>query len=401
VSARRPALRDFGHEPPPAVLDLLRALANGTPPSAAAVELIGQAARGDADRGVLRLLPMLHDHPAVRSLPKPVQESVRLSHFRTGARFVVLDSAARRLCAAMAREDIPLLFLKGLALASGVYASPAHRPMGDLDLAVPHDRYARAVDVLGATGFSLVVREKTNDTLVAGVSAHAFPFRNDELRTSLDLHYNILNCSLWPDADDRFWQEAVPLGQPGLEPALTLAPEHHVFHACVHGYSRSLLQLSIRWMIDAHLVLVKAGDHFRWELVEQEAQRHRCGPLVAAALGYIATHLGSPVPAKSLDRMAAQPMPPFDVAYFRDRAAFHDRGGLWLRLRIAWNSCQRQAGRRFLTPWPFARLMIRRWGATSPLRLVRSVAEHLRERGYVAAKRRAAVSAKASDEPRP
>ncbi len=393
MSVARLHLRDFGHEPPRQVLDLIRALATGSPPSSGALTLIEQAAHGGTDHGVVRLLPMLHDHPAMTSLPEPTQRVVRRRYLKARARFVALEAAAHRIVEAMESENIPVLFLKGFALASSAYARPAHRPMGDVDMAVPHQHYARSIEILRKVGFSAVVRERSWDTLIAGVGAHALPFINEEARASLDLHHNILNCSVWSGSDDGFWREAVPLGQSGLAPALTLVPEHHVLHACVHGYSRSLLQLSIRWMIDAHLLLAKAPESFRWRLVEEEAQRHRCGPLIAAALGYLADNLGSPVPDEQLDRLAAQPMPGFDMAYFRDNAAFNEKSGFWLRMRVAWNACQRQAGRRFWTPLPFARQMVRRWGVTSPVGLVVSGLGRVRERRYVKEKRRRAITA--------
>jgi hypothetical protein len=393
ITARAPELRDFGHEPEPNVLDILRTLVRGTDLSPGARALVETAARGKGDRGIQRLLPMMHDQPAAQTLGSDTREHLRLHYLKTRARFVVLETVAQRIVAAMTAEDIRVVFLKGFALARDVYASPIHRPMGDLDVAVPPERYADAARVLAAIGFALIEGELARGASVAGVSTHALGFRSEETRVSVDLHHNLLRCSLWSDADAGFWREVVPLRRASIAPALTLAPEHHVFHACMHGYSRSLLQLSIRWMIDAHLVLVKLGDRFRWELIEEEAKRHRCGPLLAATLRYLAQHLDSPVPREWLARLAALPMPRYDIAYFQDAARYHERDSVWLRMRMAWNSSQRQAGRRFWTPLPFAHEIARRWGATSPLRLATIALRRVKEPSDMRARRQIASSA--------
>ncbi len=365
---------DFGQKLDAPVVDLLRALANGTELGPDALALLAQAARGKADRGIVRLLPMAHDHPGTAALPAPVLNAIQLQYIKMRARYVVLEAKALSIAEAMHAEGIPLLFLKGFALASTAYANPVHRPMSDLDLAAPKERYGDAYRVLEGIGFPWVA-QRGRGNAIAGVSTHALSFRNPESRVLLDLHYNILSSSLWPSADDGFWREKQPFAVGGFGGAWTLAPEHHVLHACIHGYRRSSL-LSIRWMMDSHLLIVKAGERFRWELLEEETARHRCGPLMAGALTYLASNLGTPAPREHIERLAAQPMPDFDRAYFREDAAPQDNAGLWRRASIAWNSCQRQVGRRFWTPLPFARQMARRWGVNSPLNMLRVALPH-------------------------
>ena len=58
-----PRLRDFGHEPEPALLDLLRALTGAAPPTATAIALAARAAAGDADKGIQKLLPLVRGNP--------------------------------------------------------------------------------------------------------------------------------------------------------------------------------------------------------------------------------------------------------------------------------------------------------------------------------------------------
>lgn len=395
MTGAAPRLRDFGHEPEPALLDLLRALTGAAPPTAPACELIVAAAAGTADKGIRKLLPLVHGKAElVADLPAGTLTAIEKRYLKARNDFVRLEATARLLADGLAEAGIPALFLKGFALAGAVYPSPAQRPMGDLDLAVPHRNYQQATEILQQLGFVDARPPSSHNRAIAGLSTHAFPFRHEARQVNLDLHYNILNCSLWESADDGFWAAALPLAQPGLDGALTLAPEHHLFHACLHGYSRSLLQLSIRWMLDAHFILARHGDNFRWPLVEAEAQRHRCGPLLAATLGYLADHLACPVPADVLTRLAAPGMPDFDRAFFRQTAELNESADFFRRVRIAWNACQRQAGHRFLTPLPFITQMARRWGVTSPRRLAAEILKHLAEPAFMRKKRALATPGK-------
>lgn len=383
-----PKLRDFGHEPAPDLLDLLRALAGVAPATEAARNLISAAATGHADPGIRKLLSLVRSRAElVASLPAETTAGFEKRYLKSRNDFIRLEATARLLAGGLAEAGIPVLFLKGFPLACRVYPSPAQRPMGDLDLAVPHEHFPRAAETLQHLGFVDARPESSHNRAIPGLSTHAFPFRNEARQVNLDLHYNILNCSLWESADDGFWAEAEPLDQPGFGDALTLAPEHHLFHACLHGYSRSLLQLSIRWMIDAHFILARSGAGFRWSLLEAEATRHRCGPLLAATLGYLAENLACPVPADVLQRLAAQQMPQFDRAFFRHTAELNEAAGFRRRLAIAWNACQRQTGRRFATPLPFIVQMARRWGVNSPGQLAAETLKHLGEPAFMRNKR--------------
>lgn len=381
-------LQDFGDEPAEPVRDLLRTLANGEALSEAAQVLVREAVQGHADRGVLRLLPMLRDHPAAATLPAPIRHGLEPHYRKSAAGFLIRESMMRRILDSLGSADIPVLLLKGFPLACLVYASPAHRPSGDIDFAVPPDRYGDAETCLLALGFQRIEAEGEDSTPMIGLDTHAQGYRHPGARVNVDLHYHIFSGSLWPGADDGFWAAAEPLGAVSLDGALTLAPEHHLVHACLHGYCRSVLQLSIRWMLDAHRLLTSGNRGFRWELVEREARRHRCGPLLGAGLDYLATHLGSPIPAEVIARLAAMPMPSYDRTYFRLSSRRNRETNPWLRLRLMWSSCQRQDNRRFYPPLPFLRTLARRWHCGSLGEVVVGLCKHWREPQWLREKRR-------------
>jgi hypothetical protein len=355
----------FAVQPDAATLALVRAVALSVPLDSAAQAVAVAAAAGQTDRGIARLLALVPQVANAECLPPTTITVCQQIRRQTAARFAVFEQMAQRIAVRFAQQGIPLLLLKGFALALEVYPSVTHRPIGDLDLATPAQDHAAAADCLLALGFVLMLRDGEPKKIHAGVTSHAQEYHHPTARLTVDLHALIVNCSLWPGADQAFWQHAVALERPGFSGTLTLAPEHHLVHACLHGYYPSPLQSSVRWMVDAQRILGRYGDGFRWSLVEDEGQRQRCGPLLAAALTFLHRELECPIPPSVVARLAAQPFPFYDREYFRLLGRSHQKRPWWIRLLSQWYGCQRRMGRSLYSPWRFLEALQVQWGEDS------------------------------------
>jgi len=67
------------------------------------------------------------------------------------ARYIVIEEVSK----VFAKNDIPWLALKGLALSPMIYPSEELRPMRDMDILVPHEKVLLAGDLLREIGFNL------------------------------------------------------------------------------------------------------------------------------------------------------------------------------------------------------------------------------------------------------
>ncbi len=65
-----------------------------------------------------------------------------------------IEATASRAIAALVAADIPVAPIKGFAYAATIYAHPSERPMGDVDLLVPPERFADGCRRLAAAGFA-------------------------------------------------------------------------------------------------------------------------------------------------------------------------------------------------------------------------------------------------------
>lgn len=56
--------------------------------------------------------------------------------------------------------DIPMVLLKGIALAESVYGGIMYRPMSDLDVWVPAEYLAQAIELMVQAGFEQNAKDK-------------------------------------------------------------------------------------------------------------------------------------------------------------------------------------------------------------------------------------------------
>lgn len=215
-----------------------------------------QAATGDAavnwpevleEAGRLRLRSLLHlglaAAPCVRAqVPRAVAESLRRAACAAALRATHLE----RLCATIVAEatpvGIPVLVLKGPALASLVYPSVAVRPMDDVDLLVAEVDRERLAGILRGRGYR-------ND--LRGEEDFLSPSRD----VSIDVHFGLVNTTrvparraLWPVTFDELWARSQVCFLNGI-PVRTLGPLDTILHLAIHAVHHHGLAGAL-WMVD-------------------------------------------------------------------------------------------------------------------------------------------------------
>jgi hypothetical protein len=170
----------------------------------------------------------------------------------------------RRIGRVLATQQIPLMVLKGGALALSVYTDPAMRFMGDLDVLVPPGRAEAALAILLQEGYTPdavggLTRQST------GADSTWVPTMSRLLgRQVMQLEFH------WPDRENvlirqaillpvtRIWQDAMPLDvdhnlyQPSAPMMLT--------HLCLHAaIQHKFTQLGIRQYLDLDRMIAKHG----------------------------------------------------------------------------------------------------------------------------------------------
>jgi hypothetical protein len=218
------------------------------------------------------------------------------------ARNLVIDHHLSCALQALNNAGVPVIVLKGAALATTVYPGIGHRPMGDIDLLVhPQDR-DRACAALEAAGYRFQpepwARFHPFDAGFTGEMA----FRRDG-GVPIELHWQ-LTPGEWiqriADVEtEALWQAAQSLDFDGVR-ALQLSPPDSLIHLCLHLMAHSYVHMVGYRDIT---LLLNHYQPFEWDVFLDRVARFRLRGACYFALEAAASVQGAPVPQKVLNAL--------------------------------------------------------------------------------------------------
>lgn len=193
--------------------------------------------------------------------------------YDTAVRNMLLYGELMRALRALLGAGIPVIVLKGAALADTIYPSIASRPMSDIDLLIRRAERERAVAALEAAGFHSWRFERPRFSPFDIQMTNEIPLRRGE-RHMVELHWEIapiVPLRLAALDNEALWQEARPFAIGGVS-ALQLSTRDTLLHICLHlaghGYLHDNGFQDIRR-------LLQAENPFPWEQFVQRAQQFR------------------------------------------------------------------------------------------------------------------------------
>jgi len=230
------------------------------------------------------------DFPGV---PQPVREQLRRT-FRNNAIWnVLLTQELVRLLTRLGAAGVPVIPLKGIALAESLYGDSALRTCIDLDILI-HPRYAaESLRVLHASGyahrcgtpafFHRLVRHGKDCELRREDAHMVYP---------LEVHFGLI----WGGPVERrlvadIWSNAVPRPFHGA-PACALCPEWEFLHLAEHAARHRLSPL--KWIVDLDWLLVRGA--LDWKNAHEKARRMGWERIVQFSLAACAVLFETPVP---------------------------------------------------------------------------------------------------------
>ena len=173
---------------------------------------------------------------------------------------------------ALEDNGIPLLLLKGAALAHLVYGKPLLRPMRDVDMLVRAGDVNRAADVLKGCGFA--------------VGGPAVPSGHHHIRAlsatvnaatvTIELHHQLLPSTpfLRPIGYDDVYRDAQSFEWSGRE-VRALGREDMLWHVYAHAFAINVTRPAIRLISVADLVALTETwvDEIDWERLGRRYSR--------------------------------------------------------------------------------------------------------------------------------
>ncbi|HEV2235299.1 MAG TPA: nucleotidyltransferase family protein [Ktedonobacterales bacterium] len=255
------------------------------------------------EHGLIPWLAQVMRQSARATSVTPAEDLATLNMLATASalRSDALFAALARALAALAREGIAPIVLKGPALASTIYPTRDLRPFGDLDLLVRKEELDRADAVLRALAYVPYANGPTELEDFHRVYAAA---GRDAV---VELHTDLLQLGLPTACGAALWERAERWEMPEWEqPALLLGREHQLLHLCVHlhlhGYRRLI------WFIDLARLLRVRGTEVRWDDLWALAHADGVTLSVRHALLLARDLLDAPLPAEALRAARVDPL---------------------------------------------------------------------------------------------
>jgi hypothetical protein len=171
------------------------------------------------------------------------------------------------LIKALEAQNIPVISLKGIYLATCIYQNMGERVIGDIDLLVPLDDLSRAVQVIESTGYR---SNPKYDLEFEKKRLHHLPPYFKSKAPVLELHWNILARISHHIDLDGIWERSLPVKIGGSN-ARTLCPEDLLIHLCAHIASH-LYRNATRSLYDIKLVLEHFETQLDWQIVSTRAR---------------------------------------------------------------------------------------------------------------------------------
>jgi hypothetical protein len=248
------------------------------------------------DHGVLPLVTRNLKNLGWPGVPARVRAELEAAAARNAARSALLVRALVRVLRSFGEAGLPVIPLKGMALAESLYGDVTLRVCSDIDVLVPRPAVAQALRLLIADGWrqgEAEVRPADIPILLESDIEYSFVSNSNSMPLLLELHWDI--AWRWrrdSAAVDDLWAEARPQTLWGVE-AYALSREWEILYLAVHAAHHRWA--SLKWLVDVHEACI-AGP-VSWDRLVEKANRFGWGRMLALSLSACHALFSTPIPA--------------------------------------------------------------------------------------------------------
>lgn len=326
-------------------------------------------------------------------VPGGVRDQLTAIRRANGMAHLLRLRALRGALAALDNAGIPVVVLKGMALAHLVYSEPTLRPMQDIDLWLPPDQLETGVDALRRAGLQFPWRT-FEGRWTAGTAGRDDDRALEVPETPIffELHGALPSwAGLSPAFVAAGWARAtiVPLGDIN---ARVLAPEDLLLHVALHLSRRHLFRSGLLGVVDLALLIERWRDRWQWTALVEDYRRLGIAQWMRLSFRMAKLLLDAPIPPEvfgrlpaaatdsEIERLAVEQVwnAGAGLPHALERVVGGERRLRWIKSRVlAYLRGQPwQAGRRLwfdvATKLPrYLRLLVRRGRFRDQIRLVR------------------------------
>jgi hypothetical protein len=253
--------------------------------------------------------PLMY-HAMTRSAfraPEATRLKLQSVYYETAAFNQVLLTEMERVVQALNDAGIPVIVLKGAALAWTVYPDPALRPMNDLDLLVKTEDLERAKELIFSLGYHEPIPEMARG--INRMTGHAYYLvKNNREGMIIELHWNLVSGdydSRTPSIDwvwnnkllleSNHSKNNIPIDVSTLLPELLLI--YLIGHLVLqHGKSTSRLI----WLYEIYFLFISLDKEINWEQFTKEIESFGWLPALQFSNKLIIDHFAKTLPEEMI-----------------------------------------------------------------------------------------------------
>jgi Uncharacterised nucleotidyltransferase len=224
-------------------------------------------------------------------IPANVMGRLRQAYLQCSGRNMQLYHELGKLLGMLRHDNIPVIALKGVHLATAVYRNIALRPMGDIDLLVKQTDLLRVQERLIEQGYIASKEE-------IGCSQQHLPSYKKKGSLTVEIHFHIVGppFSLRVDVE-KLWIRAQMSSIQGIE-VLTFCPEDLLLHLCMHASFKHAFDNGIRPLFDISHTIEHYAEELDWEQLLDRSREWGVSKCVYLSLFLAKRFAGASIPGQ-------------------------------------------------------------------------------------------------------
>ena len=245
------------------------------------------------------LFAAIRDWPQV---PADIHAELHTVYRRNGLRNTFLLYEYGRVTDLLASAGIPIIGLKGVALAETLYQNLALRPMQDIDILIARHDLPRAAELLLDDGYAVVGHDVHRDSRLDFENEVAL-VKKGPVPSVIELHWNLIDSPYYQQALDLtwFWQttRAVDDASPDRR---RLGDAAQLIHLCAHLMLHHRGQ-GLLWQYDIATLLHDGQAEFDWCAFVRRVEQCQLTLACRTVLQTLVNDWAAPVPAAVLAKL--------------------------------------------------------------------------------------------------
>jgi len=246
--------------------------------------------------------------------PDEVNRELRMAYYESAAFNQMIIAELGQVVSRLDNASIPVIVLKGGALATTIYPDSALRPMNDLDLLVKPEDLERAKSIILSMGYYEPIPEMAKGFNQLA-QYHFYFSHRDKSSLNLELHWNLLagQHDTRAPSIEWFWENTQEISSitdenRNLQPYSTLSYTSHFLYLIGHCIlQHGKFEARLIWFYDLLSIINNINIPLDWQNIYRYAEEYQWAPALYYAMQILASLFHCEIPGALADEFQRNP----------------------------------------------------------------------------------------------